>query len=83
MFPFSSLTLHNITETAPETWEGGYYDEKSDVFSFSVILWRLFSSEDNHGLSTLEDPYEFLKENGKPMPPPKQREVIRKVPLCS
>lgn len=31
-------------ETAPETWEGGVYDEKSDVFSYAIILWRLFGS---------------------------------------
>lgn len=44
MFPFSQLALYNIMETAPETWEGGVYDEKSDVFSYAIILWRLFGS---------------------------------------
>lgn len=47
--PFCNNILGNIEETAPETWGDSFilrstvfYDEKSDVFSFSMILWRLF-----------------------------------------
>lgn len=90
MFPFSQQTLHNTLETAPETWEGGLYDEKSDVFSFAMILWRLFATkfqnEDNYvpqGDGDAEDidetDFEYLKENGRFFPPPKQREAIRQV----
>jgi hypothetical protein len=99
VFTFSQQNLHNIVETAPETWNGGHYDEKSDVFSFAVILWRLFGAKaqneidstkpqdsgDNAAvdLKTSEDEreYEYLKENGRYVPPPQQREIIRKVLL--
>lgn len=67
----------NIIETAPETWgdcynirESTFYDEKSDVFSYAIILWRLF----------VELP-SFYPESG-PYPPlagPKLRQEIRKV----
>jgi hypothetical protein len=42
--------LGNLIETAPETWgdegtvKGAMYDEWSDVFSFIIILWRLFGA---------------------------------------
>lgn len=93
VFPFSQHTLHNILETAPETWEGESYDEKSDVFSFAMILWRLFATKFQNEDSCLpqgDDPddnvediddseYAYLQENGKFFPPPKQRETIRNV----
>jgi hypothetical protein len=101
VFPFSQQSLHNITETAPETWDGGFYDEMSDVFSFAIILWRLFGSkkqnkgyqeekretkraeptdhESTKGEDDGGDEYAFLQENGKFLPPPRQREAIRKV----
>jgi hypothetical protein len=99
VFSFSQQTLHNIFETAPETWDGGPYDEKSDVFSFAVILWQLFGTKAQNEIDSTEyqdsgDPttvdlntsedegeYEYLKENGRYVPPPQQREIIRKVPL--
>jgi hypothetical protein len=77
-------------ETAPETWEGDPYDEKSDVFSYAIILWRLFGTKAQNGALIAspndeddidESEHEYLKENGKYLPPPKQREIIRKVPL--
>ena len=47
--PYCIVALNNFNETAPETWGDFYnlkgstsYDEKSDIFSFSIILWRLF-----------------------------------------
>lgn len=47
--PYCVLALRNFCETAPETWGDYYnlcestsYDEKADVFSFGIILWRLF-----------------------------------------
>lgn len=47
--PFCVTVLGNYDETAPETWGDFYnlrcavlYDEKSDIFSFAMILWRLF-----------------------------------------
>jgi hypothetical protein len=77
------------------------YDEKSDIFSFAVILWRLFGSRaqyepqhangvaengkktDKGAPSSLNDEddeeFDFLKVDGKHVPPPKQRELIRKV----
>eukprot|EP00026_Physarum_polycephalum_P000182 Phypoly_transcript_00182.p1 GENE.Phypoly_transcript_00182~~Phypoly_transcript_00182.p1 ORF type:complete len:2033 (+),score=208.26 Phypoly_transcript_00182:30-6101(+) len=88
LFPFSQQTLHNIMETAPETWEGNSYDEKSDVFSFAIILWRLFGSKAQNGALVEsqvqgedeidESEHEYLKKHGKFFPPPKQRDVIRK-----
>jgi hypothetical protein len=42
--------LGNLIETAPETWgdegavKGAMYDERYDVFSFAMILWRLFGA---------------------------------------
>ena len=85
MFPFGQQELHNITETAPETWgDVGFYDERSDIFSFAVILWRLFGSStlytENYNASESED-YAFVMENGRMFPPPRIREVIRKVCL--
>lgn len=87
VFPFSQQTLHNITETAPETWDAnGFYDEKSDLFSFAVILWRVFGSKsqyterkDDSPDDDGDDEYAFLRENGRPLPPPRQREIIKKV----
>eukprot|EP00026_Physarum_polycephalum_P002251 Phypoly_transcript_02256.p1 GENE.Phypoly_transcript_02256~~Phypoly_transcript_02256.p1 ORF type:complete len:947 (+),score=114.19 Phypoly_transcript_02256:323-2842(+) len=61
VFPFSVKVLGNIAETAPETWgdegmtKGATYDERSDVFSFAILLWRLFSDgfpEDQCGSSS-------------------------------
>jgi hypothetical protein len=95
VFPFSQQTLHNIMETAPETWEGGNYDEQSDVFSFAIILWRLFGSKaqnETNNQPESESPdttmpgddidkteCAYLKEGGRFFPPPKQRSEIRKV----
>lgn len=81
MFPYSNKTLYNLLETAPETWDGGNYDEKADVFSFSIILWRLFGSSSQYCASheDLDREFWYLQKNGKFIPPPKQREVIRKV----
>ena len=97
VFPYSQQTLHNIVETAPETWEGGMYDEKSDVFSFSIILWRLFGSraqyeptgvvegargeaKNNKQMNDENDEeFDYLKVDRKHVPPPKQRDMIRKV----
>lgn len=73
VFPFSRQVLQNITETAPETWTGSHYDEKSDIFSFAIILWRLFGSAGQ------ETEYHFLQQDGRFLPPPKQRELIQKV----
>lgn len=46
--PYCVTILGNIEETAPETWGDLYnirravsYDEKSDTFSFAIIVWRL------------------------------------------
>jgi len=69
------------------------YDEKSDVFSFAVILWRLFGSRAQYdppaanGKGTAgekindedDEEFDYLKVDGKHVPPPKQREMIRKV----
>jgi hypothetical protein len=81
VFPFSQRTLHNFIETAPETWgDTSFYDEKSDVFSFAVILWRLFGSKSHYEQTVQEDEeYTFLQVNGRFAPPPKQREIIIKV----
>lgn len=54
--PFCVNILGNFEETAPETW-GDYfnlrnavsYDEKSDIFSFAIILWRLFVGQLSRG----------------------------------
>lgn len=47
--PYCVTVLANYEETAPETWGDIYnlrncvsYDERSDIFSFGSILWRLF-----------------------------------------
>lgn len=49
VFPYSQQPLLCFTETAPETWgDVRYYDEKSDIFSFAVILWRLFGAISNY-----------------------------------
>ena len=39
----------NCSETAPESWgddtiikSATAYDEKADIFSFAIVLWRLF-----------------------------------------
>eukprot|EP00026_Physarum_polycephalum_P002635 Phypoly_transcript_02643.p1 GENE.Phypoly_transcript_02643~~Phypoly_transcript_02643.p1 ORF type:complete len:891 (+),score=95.14 Phypoly_transcript_02643:341-2674(+) len=109
---FHSAHPH-ITETAPETWgDTGSYDQRSDVFSFSIILWHLFGASNlyktaknfpeserkkrsgrselqnsqikkekgSRDLAKCEKPEEFafLMENGKFLPLPRQREVIRK-----
>ena len=81
-------------ETAPETWEGGHYDERSDLFSFGVILWRLFGTNAQNQppnplgggpvlVSAVDDideiEIEYLRQNGRDVPPPQQREAIRKV----
>ncbi len=73
LFPHAVKPLESITETAPETWDGGNYDEKSDVYSFSIILWRLFGSDPTR------DHFEFLKENGRLGPGLRQQQLIRKV----
>lgn len=49
--PFCDLML-GYEESAPETWGDSFsstvsYDEKADVFSFSMILWRLFVGLDS------------------------------------
>jgi hypothetical protein len=46
--PHLHQTLFNITETAPETWGEGFYDEKSDIFSFAIVLWRLFGTKSSN-----------------------------------
>ena len=56
MFAFAQLPLHNINETAPETWDGGLYNEKSDVFSFGMMLWRLFGSARQNRKTSILDP---------------------------
>ena len=79
MYEKSKKVLHNFSETAPETWDGGIYDEKSDVFSFAVIMWRLFASSQQCDNENNTDDYAFLKKDGKWLPTPVQREVIGKV----
>lgn len=46
--PHCVVILNNFVETAPETWgdmhnlcNTAVYDEKADIFSFAIILWRL------------------------------------------
>ena len=92
IFQLSHQELHNLTETAPETWaDSCHYDEKSDVFSFAVILWRLFGSKlqgkKARKLTVTEEEEEadeeldFLKVKGRLGPVSQQREIIRKVRL--
>lgn len=61
--PFCVQILANTEETAPETWGDYYslrntvrYDEKSDIFSYAIILWRLFVALDST-VDTLASPY--------------------------
>ena len=90
MFQFSKQELHNITETAPETWvDSCFYNEKSDVFSFAVILWRLFGDKLQYKRARQlavtkeeeDEQFDFLKIEGRFGPQPQQREIIRKVNL--
>lgn len=80
--------MQNFTETAPETWEGGYYDEKADIFSFGIILWSLFgSTQQNRDTESIGEIIEsvtheesaYLRSRDKILPPFQQREIIRKV----
>ena len=59
------------------------------MFSFAVILWRLFGSRSQykqaeeidakHFMNEVGGDYDFLKELGKIAPPARQRDIIRKV----
>lgn len=82
--------MQNFTETAPETWEGGYYDEKADIFSFGIILWSLFgSTQQNRDTESIGEIIEsvtheesaYLRSRDKILPPFQQREIIRKVTI--
>jgi hypothetical protein len=71
----SHKKFSNFVETAPETWgDNPGYDERVDVYSFGVILWRLFGSK----LQYEEEDSEW-QVNGKPNPEWLIREEIRKV----
>lgn len=74
----------SLSDTAPETWDGGMYSEKADVFSLGLILWQLFgSARQNRKVITSRFPedndYNYLKLNGKFLLPILQRDIIRKV----
>lgn len=88
VFPVLQHRLYSITETAPETWgDVCFYDEKSDVFSFAVVLWRLFGSKlrymQTYTQEDEDDEFSFLKYNGKFGTHLKQREIIRNVCFLS
>ena len=55
VFPYCVVVLGNVEETAPETWGDGSnlkqattYNEKADIFSFGIIMWRLFVGSRSH-----------------------------------
>eukprot|EP00026_Physarum_polycephalum_P000536 Phypoly_transcript_00537.p1 GENE.Phypoly_transcript_00537~~Phypoly_transcript_00537.p1 ORF type:complete len:1451 (+),score=177.67 Phypoly_transcript_00537:50-4354(+) len=81
--PFSVQILGNLVETAPETWgdegltKGAMYDERSDVFSYAIILWRLFGSnlpepiDSSHSSSPMPSPRSFISfHSSSPSPSP-------------
>jgi hypothetical protein len=75
----------NLLENAPEIFgdpDSGFYDEKSDIFSFAMVLYQLFGSstlyQDNTNDSEGEDYADFM-ENGRLLPPRQIIEAIRNV----
>jgi hypothetical protein len=76
--------LFNFAETAPETWgetaiKAANYTEKADIFSYAIILWRLFGNLESE--EVYEDPYHHLQSPGKMMADWKLRGLILSV--CS
>ena len=77
--PHCVVVLNNFCETAPETWGDLYnlcgsasYDEKADVFSYAIILWRLFYSDNSSGTDLYGDASVF-----------EVRKKIREVRTCA
>jgi hypothetical protein len=84
MYPFASRHLCNFAETAPETWgetalKTAFYTEKSDIFSYAIILWVIFGHIGSD--EVFVDPYHNFHPPGKRLPDWKLRTLILSV-LC-
>jgi hypothetical protein len=72
--------LVNVFDTAPETWGDSHYDEKSDVFSFAIIIYDLFGSSENYIHNKEEnDDKEYFIKNGRIAPDAGIRKAILQV----
>ena len=73
MYPFATKKLFNFAETAPETWgersiKVASYTEKADIFSYAIILWRLFGYFDPN-FASVALPGVDISQLPPPLPP--------------